>query len=787
MHALTRKLLRNIWSMRGQTAAIALVMTCGVAVFIMSLSTLDSLRITRQSYYQDYRFADVFASLKRAPQQVEDRIRQIPGIEQVEARVVAGATLSIEEFPEPIRGQINSYPDERPPRLNQLYVREGRLLAPYASDEILVSDGFADAHGLVPGDQIQAVINGRQRDLTIVGIVLSPEYIYQMAPGAVFPDYKRFGVLWMNRSALAAAYDMEGAFNSVVLGLSAGSSARDVIDRLDLILDPYGGLGAYAREDQQSHFFLSEEFRQLESFATMLPAIFLGVAAFLLNVVVRRLIQTQREEIAVLKAFGYSNWQVGAHYLQLVGVMISFGILGGIACGVWLGQGLAELYQEFYRFPYLEYELHFDVVWIAVLISAAAAAVGTLHAVYGAVRLPPAEAMRPEPPARYHVTLAERAGLKQWMSQPSRMILRHLERRPIKALLSTLGIAFACATILMGRFSNDSIDFLVDVQFQQAQREDMTVTFLEPTTRRVLYDLHAIEGVHYQEPFRAVAVQLRHDHRSRRMELQGLEPGSELTRLLDTDLDPIQLPPEGIILTEQVAEILESTPGDTITVEVLEGTRGVHKIPVARVVRQFIGLGAYMDLEALNAALGEGPTVSGAYLTLDSREQDRIFTELKEAPRVAGVGLREASINDFYESVAENQLMIAFIITIFAGAIAFAVVYNNARISLSERSRELASLRILGFTRAEISYILLGELAIITLLAIPLGFLVGWGLLLYIVRALATDLYRIPLVIGPETYAFAAVLVLATAVISGLIVRRRLNRLDLIGVLKTRE
>lgn len=787
MRSLDRKLWRDLWGMRGQALAIALVISSGVATFVMSLSTLDSLELTRTIYYQEYRFGEVFASLKRAPEGLQRRIREIGGVSQVQTRVVAPVRLEIEGFPDPVTGHLVSIPDLGQSMLNRLYLRRGRFPEPGREDEVIASEAFADAHGFDPGDQLRAVVNGRRKTLTLVGIALSPEYIYQIGPGSAFPDFSRYGVLWMARTPLANAYDMEGAFNQVTLSLSAGAQLQDVIDRLDVLLEPYGGLGAYGRADQTSHHFLSEELRQLGALATVFPAIFLGVAAFLLNVVIGRLVSTQREQIAILKALGYGNLDIGLHYVKLVILVVLIGVGGGVGLGVWLGRGLSGIYMQFYRFPFMIYELRPIVVVAAALVSAGAAVLGTVFSVRAAVRLPPAEAMRPEPPAVYRESGVERLGVKRLLSQPSRMIVRHIGRQPVKSLLSVTGIAFACGIMMVGNFNEDAVDHMVKVQFGLAQREDLAVTFVEPTSRKALYVLQGLEGVEYGEVFRSVPVRLKFGHRRYRTEIQGFMPGGRLRRLLDTELRVVELPSSGIVLTAHLGRILGARPGDLLTVETLEGRRLVRQVPVAAWVEQYFGVPAYMSLTALNRLMREGNAVSGAYLAADVRHWPDLFAELREMPRVAGTVVRENAIRNFYETMAETVLFFTSIATLLGATIAFGVVYNSARIALSERNRELASLRVLGFTRGEISYVLLGELAVLTLAAVPLGFLVGRGLCAYLVANLQSDLYRVPLVLEPSTYAFSATVVLASAALSGLIVRRRLDRLDLVAVLKTRE
>jgi putative ABC transport system permease protein len=787
LRALNCKLLRDFWGMRGQALAIAMVIAGGLATWVIAFSTIDSLLLTQSAFYRDNRFADVFATLKRAPKSLEARIAAIPGVARVETRTVAMATLQVAGFDQPVNAQLVSIPDRGNAVLNRLYVRTGRLPAPRSPDEVVISEPFAEAQGLGPGDTLGAIINGKRERLRIAGIGLSPEYTSQIRPGDLFPDYKRYAIIWMREEPLSAAEGMDEAFNSVALTLEKGASEEAVIDRLDRLLDPYGGTGAYGRKDQVSHEYLSQEIKGLRSMAAVVPVIFLGVAAFLLNVVITRLVSQQRDQIAVLKAFGYNNLAVGLHYLALVMIIVVAGSLPGLAVGAWLGHAMSELYSHFFRFPYLRYYLAPGVVLGGVGISAAACALGTWWAVRRATALSPAEAMRPEPPASFRPTIVERLGAQRLFDQPSRMILRHIERRPMKALLSILGIAMAGAILMVGFFQKDAIDYMIQVQFNLAQREDLTVTFTDPSAREALFELQSLHGVERAEPFRAVPVELHAGHRSYRTAIQGYQPGGELHRVVDTHLRPVDLPEGGILLTDYLGKRLHVRPGDRLVVKVLEGERPVREVRVAGLVTQFIGVGAYMEINALNRLMREGHVISGAYLAVDSARRQAIFDRLEARPRVQGVSIRQVSIDAFRETMGETLLVFAFVNTILAGSIAFGVVYNSARIALSEHSRELASLRVLGFTRGEISYILLGELGLMTLAAVPLGFAIGRLFCWLIAQNLASELYRVPVVVEPSTYGFSATVVLVSAVVSALIVRRRLHRLDLIGVLKTRE
>lgn len=786
MTALTRKLFRDLWNMRGQALAIIVVIASGVATFVMSVSTLDALQRSRAQVYAEYRFAEIFAGLKRAPEHVMQRIEAIPGVWIAESRVVAQARMEVEGFSDPVIGRLVSIPDLSEPKLNALYLGKGRRPAPYRA-EVLLSEPFAQAHHLEPGATITAIINGRRQKLTVSGVALSPEYIYSLGPGAMFPDNQRYGILWMNREALATAFDMDGAFNDVVLTLTAGAKPDEIIDRLDKILARYGGIGGYQRKDQESHHFLSQEFKGLETMAKLFPVIFLGVAAFLLNVVVTRLVNTEREQIAILKAFGYSNLTVGWHYLQLVLLITSLGVGSGLLLGRRLGQGLGNMYMTFFHFPYLDYRLSVSTMAIAFAISFVAAVIGTLHAVYRAAKLPPAEAMRPEPPIRYRQSLVEKAGIKRYLSQPARMIVRHISRKPVKSLFTVFGIAMAGAIMMLGSFQEDSIDYMLQLQYRKSQREDLTVAFTEPTSRKALYDMASLQGVQYCEPFRSTPIRLHFKHRQRRTFIQALEHRTELHRIMDNRQQALVMPAEGLVVNQFLAKLLEIKVGDRVIVEVLSGHRPTLELPVAATVGDLLGIPVYMNLDSLNRLLDEGDAIDGVFLAVDAKYRNQVYRQLQEMPRVSGITLTDAAVQSARDTLGETILIFTFINTLLASGIAFGVIYNSARIAYAERSRELASLRVLGFSHPEIAFILLGELALLTLAAIPIGLLLGKQLCRIISHEMESDLYRIPLVLESSSYAFAATVVLASAIFSGWIIWQRLKSLDLVAVLKTRE
>lgn len=787
MKALDRKLLRDVWQHRGQLLSIAAVVAVGIMVVLTMRGTYESLVEARDAYYHDYRLPDLWANLERAPESVRERIAAIPGVATVDARVNFAATLDIPNIEGIAFGRFISIPDEGRPLLADLHLRAGRFPSSESRGEVLVSENFAIANDFVPGDTLRALLNGRRHDLVIVGIAISPEHTYAVPVGALFPDDARYGIIWMRRSEIGPVFDMDGAFNEVALTLGPGGSFPRVAASVDRLLDPYGGLGAYAREDQASYSIVEGELAQIRSMGTVVPAIFLGVAAFLLNLVLGRMIATQRTEIAVLKAFGYTDGEVRRHYLGFALSAVVIGGIVGVLAGIWLGSGMVELYKEAFDFPDLRYHLRWRLVLIALGIGGTAAVMGAFGAVRRAVRLPAAEAMRPEAPAGFKPGILERLGVGRILPAAGRMVLRNLERRPIRSLMSAVGVAFSVAILVIGMFMFDGIGYMMDLQFRVIQREDRSLGFIRPLADGVRYDLANLDGVTRVEPFRAVPVRLHAGHREREAAITGVPQGARLRRIVASNGQLHPLPATGMVVSRYLADELRIAPGDTVAVEVLEGLRRYDRVQIVGVVEDFIGVAVYMRLDALHQLVGGPRTLTGAYLRVEPAAATALDDRLKTLPVISGVASPAQALAAFEKQMAEGLMIsIAFILG-FSMVIAVAVVYNGARIALSERSRELASLRVLGFTRREVAVLLLGEQATITLAAIPLGWVIGYLLAAAVSAGLQSETFRIPLVVSTSTYLLAAAMTIVAAVVSGVIVRRQLDRVDLIGVLKTHE
>lgn len=781
---LRRKVLRDLARLWAQVLAIALVLAAGVATLILGNGAHASLFETRARYYEENRFADVFADVTRAPRALLGEVEEIEGVLDAEARIVKLGILDLPDMVEPGSVLFVSLPGTG--GLNRLYLRLGRLPDSQSADEIVVSEGFAEAHGLGPGDVLPVLMNGQRRALRITGVALSPEFIYALGPGQMMPDPRRFGVVWVPRAALEAAYDLDGAFSNLVLKLAPGADPERVIEALDRLIDRYGGTGATGRADQISHAFLDAELRQLSAMVKVLPPIFLLVAAMLVNMTLSRLITLEREQIGLLKAIGYSSRAVAQHYVEFVALIAVLGILVGFVAGSWLGVGLARMYARFFTFPYLVFTRDPQLYGVAALVTLAAAVAGALYAVRGVVLLPPAVAMAPPAPAVYR----ERAGWVRRLfrlRQTGIMVARHLLRWPFRTLSSTLGVAMAVAILVASLWSFGSIDRMIDITFFRSERHDAQIVFGTPEPMAAVFAARDLPGVMVAEPFRQVAAKIGHQGREKALGLMGRPSEPRLSRVLDPQLRPMPMPEAGLILSEALAEALDVRPGDLVTVAVQEGRRQTVVLPVSGLSVGYVGLGATMEIGALNRLLGEGAMVSGVSLSLDPAQTARFYAAAKTTPKTELVSVTSLMLSRFRDTLAENITVMITVYVTLAGIIAVGVVYNFARIALSEQGRELASLRVLGFTTGEVSGVLFGELGTVVLLAQPLGWAIGYAIAAGMAAAFSSDLYRVPFVVGREVFATASLVVCAAALVSAIAIRGRIVRLDMIEVLKTRE
>lgn len=787
MRALDRKLLRDLRRIWAQTLAIALVLGCGVMVMVAAHGTQRTLLATQAAYYDRHGFADLFVSATRVPRAVLDDLATIDGVAQVDGRISFYAILDIDGMDAPAMGRVLSLRADPALGLNRPLLRRGRMPDPGRLLEVALNEPFAMAHDLVPGSRFRAVLNGQLRELQVTGWVLSPEFIYTTAPGAIMPDDRSFGLVWMNEPAAAALKGMQGAVNDIALGTMHGADQAAIIADVDRALDSYGGTGAQPRDRQTSHAFLASELQQLGALSVYLPPVFLVVAAFLVNMVLGRLIALERPQIGLMRALGYSRWEIGAQYLKLAGLIGLAGVALGWAVGWWLGEGMLAIYAEFFRFPLLIRDAAFGAMALAGLLAMAATLAGAARATYAAIRLPPAEAMSPPAPPRFSRGRLDRGIAALRLRQTSMMVLRSILRWPGRAAITLVGVSVSVGVLVASYFLFDAIDLVRERVFEQGNRQHVTLTLASAQPARAVRDAYSLPGVLRAEGAFAMPARILHGHVTQHSALVGHLEDATLARVIDDMTGPVTLPEHGVILPALVARTLGVQPGDMVRVETLAPPRTVLDLPVSAVITQGLGGEAHISATALFAAMRIAPQVNQIHLQVDMAQMPALQHRIKSLPAVAGLSDWQEVRDQFDAAIGESLLTMVVIYTTIGVLIAIGVVYNAARIQLSERSHELATLRVLGFTRAEVGYILVGEMMLLTLLAVPLGWGLGYAFAQGMVEAVSTDVVQLPFAISRRTFAMASIAVTLASLCAVLIVRRRLDHVDLVSALKARD
>ncbi|MDJ0974459.1 MAG: FtsX-like permease family protein [Planctomycetota bacterium] len=786
---LDKKLLRNLLTMRAQIIAIVLIIACGVASLVTMLTSYSGLTTSRDAYYARYRMADVFAPVKRAPRSVLYDVERIPGIREVQGRIVFDVTIDIPWIAQPCSGRTSSVPD-RPGRiLCGLHMTAGSWFEGDGTRQVILADRFAREHRLKVGDDLLVLMNNKKQPLRIVGIAQSPEHVYLIrGAGDIIPDHERFTVMWLSESFSESVFGYEEAINDILATVERSANVQEVIASIDQRLEEYGAIGAYALKDQASNRYLNDEIEGMEASAGVVPIVFLGIAAFVLNVLMGRLVRSQRGQVAIFRAFGYSNAQVVAHYLKLALLVGLLGAIVGSALGLWFASAIGALYKEFFDLPFYVFQIDTNAIAGGLFVSVGFATLGALQAVRAVARLDPAEGLRPAAPSTYGRTLFERVRpLWRRMGFASRMVLRHVARTPARAAMAAVGIAFATAIVLFTSYIYDAWDAMVDTQFRLIERQDARVVFHEKRGREALYEVRHEPGVLAAEPELVVAVELANGPRTRRTGILGLPRDTELHGLLDRSMRRVALPEDGLMLSQALADVLGVVRGDTLEVRVLEGERPVLSLPVTAVLDEYLGAFAYADIELLSRWLDESYVMSSVRLRVDPHYEDELGTALKDLPAVAAVTFKDRTVKAFRDTAEESQQLSNAVLLFFAGVIAFGVLYNTARISLAERARELGTMRVIGCTQREVGLVLAGESAVLTVLGLIPGIAFGIWLSWVLSKAYATELYRFPFVMHPSNVVTSVCAIVVFAVIANALVLRRLRKSNVIEVLKTRE
>ncbi|MEK2643858.1 ABC transporter permease [Bdellovibrio sp. BCCA] len=785
MKALSRKLLRDLKTLRIQIITMAILVACGVTVLVASWSAYTSLRETQHSYYEQYQFADLFADVVRAPQSLIKSIRNIDGVDIAEGRLVEDALLDIPGQKEPALGRFISYSPNS--LINKIYLRQGRWPEKSSTIEVLVHESFAKAHHLNPGNSFFVSLKGQKRRLQVSGIGLSPEYVYALSPVALFPDDLHFGVLWMLHEDLERLSDMQGAFNSLVVKVTPGASLERSQKSLDILLAPYGSVGSYDRSRQISHLFVQDEIRQQKSMSSVVPGIFIVVAAFILHTVMSRLIGLQRTQIAALKSLGYSSRELIIYYWKLVTIILLLGILPSILFAQGIGEWYAVLYERYFRFPQISFSLSRQAILLGIVAGLVPGWLASSFSLLEVFALNPAEAMRPPTPSRFHRSFLEKEGLIASRKTQVKIILRNILSRPWRSFLSILGICASTAILVNGSFWSDIIDFVIQRQFQESQREDLEINFNHPRKLDVLSEIERIPGIFMVEGVRSIPVRLHFKNFKKDSVIASPDGVSTLRRILNRQGEPIKFKDGQVLLSAYFQKKFGLQEGDTVTFELADKSHPDFSAVVGGFVDDIVGSSIYATRTDLHHWISETPSISSVYARMDPGMAEQIYIRLKQFPEVASVTVKRLLFESFNATLSGMILTFTMILVAFAITISGAVLFNMSRINLSEKAWELASMRIMGFKTPEVFRILYLEMGIQVCLALPPGLFLGYGLSYLSTKWIHTDTFNFPLVIDIKTYALAVTVIVLTYFLTGWFLLTKVRSLSMTEALKARE
>jgi putative ABC transport system permease protein len=789
---LDRKLLREVRSSGSLLIAITSVIAVGVMCFVYMRSAYYNLNYAKDDYYAQCRMADFAIDVKKVPVVELGPISEMPGVVEVRPRIQFFATVDLDRTPAPLNALVLSLPDRRAHSINDVVMMRGSYFSDRRENEVIVNDAFALKHGIHPGQTIHLIMNNRRQELFVVGSAISSEYVYLVGPGSLSPDPEHFGVFYLKRSFAEDVFDFSGACNQV-LGLLA-PDVRDRPDatlrRLEAMLEPYGVNAVVPLHNQPSNRFLSDEIHSVGTFASILPAIFLVVAAMVLNVLMMRLIEQQRTIVGTLKAVGYHDWQIFSHFAKYGASLGSLGGVLGLVLGNRMAVFVTNLYKTFFEFPNLHNHFYTGTYLLGLLMSLLCALIGSLHGARQALKLKPADAMRPKPPPRGGAVWLERfTEFWRQLGFGWRMVLRNVLRQRFRTLVGVFAAAMGAALLVCGFTLQNGVQFMIKFQFDLISHSDLDLTFVDERSHAALLESARLPGVDYAEPQFDLACTFVNEHHRRKGTITGLDPNARLTIPRDLQGRPLKIPEHGILMTRKLASLLQVRAGDKLTILPTKGAHLPIEIPVADITDSYIGLTVYADLRYLHQLMAEEYALTGVQLSLDQNSANKLalFHELKQLPAIRSVSAKSDTVHNLQTTVVETQKVFIGLIVFFAGVIFLSSLLNMSLINLSERRREVATLRVLGYSELEVGGLFLRETMVVnllgTLLGLPLGYLLAW----WITIIYDTEMFRFPLDTPPSLWIKAVLLGFAFATIAHAIVQWNITKLDWLEASKTRE
>ena len=792
MRVLTKKLLRGLTLKKGQFIAVVSVVAIAIMLFIAMSNSYQNLRSSQLDFYNKNHFADYYFQVVKAPDRIIKQIENVPGVNKASGRITEDLAL-IKADDSRATARIVTYDLEDENSLNSLYMLSGRIFSsnsPSGEIEAVVDPQFMAANRLLPGDQISIVKEGRKINVRVVGSATGPEFIYVVKDAVtMFPDPEIFGIVMLPNRQAQQVFNMSGQINQVLIDINPGVKEDEIVKEIEEILTPYGLLASYPRDDQISHSMLEAEIDGLQSIASVLPVIFLLIAAAIQFVIIRRMIKTQRSQIGIMKAIGYKNREIKGHYIifsLLVGIC---GALAGTIFGLLISSYITDMYAMFFNLPEKILGYNLQVIGYAFLLSTVISAGAGWSAANTVAGIQPAESMRPETPKiSSHSRMESMSFVWSRLTPQWKMSIRSIRRNKGRFIVTLLGVVFAVTLMMMAFGTNDSVNYMMAKHFDLDRKYDLQVSFSNPVKEGDLLELSRLQGVEQVEGYFDLPVKISYQGRSEDELLTAYPLDLQLKNIFDSRNQPIKVPESGIMINKNTALKLGVKAGDEVTVETLlpMGPNHIEKIKIAGLNTQMFGGGSYINLQAANRIIKESGLVSGAMIKIEPGMEKQVENEVNKMMKVSSMLNREKERENLM-SMMGSTVFVVGIMVLFAIILGFAIIYNSSAISFNEREQEFASLKVLGFKSEEVSGILLKENILQCMLGIIIGLPAGGFLTKAYLTSLSNDLYDMPAAVYPLSYLLSALGAVAFVIVAYRLAVRGIDRLNLVEVLKNRD
>lgn len=804
MRLFYRKIVRDLLAMGGQCAAITAAVFLGVALFVSSWQSYKNLLTSYQSCYRMLKFADFWQSTGPAPRSLVSEVQSLPGVEAAVGRIVQEAPIEQPGTSVPrLIGRFISLPADHRPEVNDVQVTRGRYLTPSARREVLLEHSFAEHHGYRPGDVLRAVVGGASRNFRIVGLVISPEYLYAVpSKESTIPTPDLFAVVFVAEREAEDLFGLSGRVTDVCVRTQPGPgpersrrSRSWVMAVTRSLFEPYGAEEPVTRERQPSNYVLSMDLKGFSQVALIFPTLFLTAAALTIYTVLSRLVRTQQRQIGYLRASGLDARSVGIHYLIMASIIGVAGVAAGVGCGLLLSVAVTRIYLNALHLPVLVPSSPWGAIAVGTSIGILACFIAALRPALYAAGLRPAEAMRGEA-----IFLGPSVGLL-WLIRslrrlrtPFRLPVRNLFRHRLRTLYTAAGIACGVVLIVVAQGMYDSSLAAVNLYFHQIRGYDIGVIFAQPRTQAAVSQMARIPGVVRAEGYVDMPVRLVGPGGSISTTIYALFPWTRTVHLVTQDGQPVVNLGRGLYIADAVRKTLGVGPGDLIRVAHARSSRRqpVETVfPVEDVVRSTLGGAAYMRADVLMAyfapRLGLSPgSVDGTLLIVEPRYFRATIRRAYDLPGVTAVE-NAVDIRTAVDEMMALTYALTGVMSAFGLGLTLAIIYNAISMNLFERRAEIASMRAQGVTLREVTWMVTIENLMGSLIGVLPGIPLGRLLLAYILRAYETEMLNLPFSISPRTYCLAVSSVLALTLLCQIPGLRSIRRMDLAAMARAQS